>query len=516
MASKTVTSSDEAGLSDIQDEEDSQDDEFSGTVFINPNGVSILDKDLSIDAEDDENCNLKIVKLGNVWIPMRPNIEAAKLLFQKLDDDQTAYAKEVGLLPLEETVQNGVFTLTPEEVIASLAAENRLGEGTFGAVYKATIGNKAYAVKIGGLQTTMKEHFESWLEFVVGYRSRSPFIVRSFAGFFVYSGYKPHTIDNPEYLELFWSVFNENVAATLAGTEFVSKILAKGRRPESIVKGGFYPVIVMELAEGTLDSYLENLTQNTARMDELFSFMWQLTTAVWALHSCGLVHRDLKPPNCLVFPGGRIKLSDFGTVSFGNMKSEGCGSPLYIPPEAFDDSVDKHLPASDIFSLGMLFWETIRLVCPHDEYKNFTRTLFETMANEKKREKDLSNMLSVAVDDITKDCAFMKQLLMLMTAVKHKDRPPIQEVRYILRKVLSDNKIGVDGVCCFRIPGSSMVKSHRPSVLQFNRHFPGVASRADSRRRDDVLSRMSDKDVFYEIHRSIGEGQVIHGSSGFN
>jgi serine/threonine protein kinase len=38
----------------------------------------------------------------------------------------------------------------------------------------------------------------------------------------------------------------------------------------------------------------------------------QAAQGLAAAHSAGLVHRDIKPQNLLVTPGGQIKITDFG------------------------------------------------------------------------------------------------------------------------------------------------------------------------------------------------------------
>jgi len=85
-------------------------------------------------------------------------------------------------------------------------------------------------------------------------------------------------------------------------------------------------------------------------------------------HQIGILHRDLKPENIMLAPGG-AKLLDFGVArSFqttSSITSAGfaVGTPAYMSPEQLlGESLDH---ASDIYSLGLVFYEMLTGQQPH-------------------------------------------------------------------------------------------------------------------------------------------------------
>ena len=83
----------------------------------------------------------------------------------------------------------------------------------------------------------------------------------------------------------------------------------------------------------------------------------ELCRALAAVHSAGLIHRDIKAENIVREKGGRILLVDFGLgLARHELESSGVvGTPLYLAPEV----VLKESPPSvqsDIYALGVLLF----------------------------------------------------------------------------------------------------------------------------------------------------------------
>ena len=89
----------------------------------------------------------------------------------------------------------------------------------------------------------------------------------------------------------------------------------------------------------------------------------QLCRAVGAIHSVGLVHRDLKPGNVLMTEDGTLKLVDFGVAKWLEEQStftqvgHVVGSYSYMSPEQITGAEVDH--RADIYGMGVLLYELL-------------------------------------------------------------------------------------------------------------------------------------------------------------
>lgn len=75
--------------------------------------------------------------------------------------------------------------------------------------------------------------------------------------------------------------------------------------------------IVLEKADQTLKQFIDthHATQDYIRMVKIYSY--QLIRAIAYCHSNGIIHRDIKPQNILLFGQDLLKLADFGMARSG-------------------------------------------------------------------------------------------------------------------------------------------------------------------------------------------------------
>ncbi|MBI4617676.1 MAG: protein kinase [Planctomycetes bacterium] len=119
----------------------------------------------------------------------------------------------------------------------------------------------------------------------------------------------------------------------------------------------------MEYVEGKpLDKWLkENSLEPVRRIEMLLPVVDALAYA----HDRGIIHRDVKPANVLVDREGRPRIGDFGLAkslfAHDKLTQTGAmiGTPVYMSPEQADRRPDKVGPHSDVYGLGVLFYEVL-------------------------------------------------------------------------------------------------------------------------------------------------------------
>ncbi len=126
--------------------------------------------------------------------------------------------------------------------------------------------------------------------------------------------------------------------------------------------------IVMEYIDGiTLKEFMEQ--QGVIKWKDCIHFIIQILRALQHAHDRGIVHRDIKPQNIMLFPDGTIKVMDFGIARFAReegktISDKAIGSVHYISPEqARGDVTDEK---SDIYSVGVMMYEMLTGVKPFD------------------------------------------------------------------------------------------------------------------------------------------------------
>ncbi|WP_211489970.1 serine/threonine-protein kinase, partial [Georgenia thermotolerans] len=119
--------------------------------------------------------------------------------------------------------------------------------------------------------------------------------------------------------------------------------------------------LVMELVPGeTLADRLER--EATIAPAELLPILVQACHGLHAVHTSGVVHRDVKPANLILTPQGQVKLTDFGISLGANqapMTAAGMvmGTAQYLPPEQAMGKAAT--PAGDVYALGVVAYECL-------------------------------------------------------------------------------------------------------------------------------------------------------------
>jgi serine/threonine protein kinase len=126
--------------------------------------------------------------------------------------------------------------------------------------------------------------------------------------------------------------------------------------------------IVMELVEApTLSDVVRQ--RGPLPPAQVATIAGQVLSALETAHAAGIVHRDVKPANIMLLPGGRVKLADFGiaqAVDDPRLTQSGTliGSPAFLAPERVQGG--EASPATDLWALGATLFFAVEGVLPFE------------------------------------------------------------------------------------------------------------------------------------------------------
>jgi serine/threonine-protein kinase len=123
-------------------------------------------------------------------------------------------------------------------------------------------------------------------------------------------------------------------------------------------------VIAMELGIESLADRIVRRISNSSALD----LADQALAALAHAHERKIIHCDIKPENYILFPGNRLKLTDFGfaKISLRTLKASGSGTIDYIAPE---QAMGRPKFQSDVFSLGLVLYRLFSGVLPEWPFK---------------------------------------------------------------------------------------------------------------------------------------------------
>jgi serine/threonine protein kinase len=120
------------------------------------------------------------------------------------------------------------------------------------------------------------------------------------------------------------------------------------------------PFFAMEFVDGR--TIADVLAEGTRfKPEKVIGLVSQVAAALDYAHSRGVVHRDVKPANLILYDDDKVKVTDFGIAKLqdADITHSGAllGTPSYMSPEqAMGEKLDGR---SDIFSLGVVSFEML-------------------------------------------------------------------------------------------------------------------------------------------------------------
>lgn len=226
--------------------------------------------------------------------------------------------------------------------------------------------------------------------------------------------------------------------------EIVSNFIKEARSSASLVHPNVVSVydvceyeglnfMVMELVDGiTLKKYI--MKNPRLPWQEACDYAIQIGQGIQAAHDRGIIHRDIKPQNIIMAPGGVLKVTDFGIAKA--MESDtsivggtATGSVHYISPEQARGGFTDF--RSDIYSLGIVLYEMLAGRVPFDGDSPMSVALMHI-------EEEAVNVKCVNMD-ISADLAYVT--MKAMNREQGKRYQNMQEFLDDLRAVLADETL---------------------------------------------------------------------------
>lgn len=238
----------------------------------------------------------------------------------------------------------------PPTRLGSYELGDRIGEGAFGTIYRATqpaVGREV-AIKV------VRAELANDPEFVRRFEVEAQTIAR---------------LEHPHIVPLydFWR--------EPGGAYLVMRYLAGGSAAGRLVRHG------------------------AARLDDVVRLVEEIGPALAVAHGEGVVHRDVKPENILFDEAGNSYLADFGIATdagVSDLDLRSAGSPLYVSPEQVRDGESSI--RSDIYAFGIVLYELLTGVAPFGDAGSIEAVLQRKLAEQVPSVSVLRPELPTAVD----------------------------------------------------------------------------------------------------------------------
>ena len=241
-------------------------------------------------------------------------------------------------------------------------------------------------------------------------------------------------------------------------------------------EAGGYHYFVMEYVEG--QTVFDHIAEgNPYSEKDAISIVIQICKALVHAHENGLIHRDVKPKNIMITPGGVAKLADMGLAREKDDQEaaqaeagKAYGTPYYISPEQIRGELNIDFRA-DIYSLGATFYHMITGRVPFEGaspavvmHKHLKEELVPPDHIISTISSGSSEIIEVAMAKIPKNrYASTQDMLSDLEAVARGEPPVLARKAYDLTSLANLEKSGHE----VREGGVIMVEASREQTIDF-------------------------------------------------
>src|SRR3954469_8862298 len=160
--------------------------------------------------------------------------------------------------------------------------------------------------------------------------------------------------------------------------------------------------LVMEYIQG--DDLKHHLDRGVRySLEQSLKIIRDLLSALDYAHKAGIVHRDVKPANLLIEPGGRVKLTDFGVARIQDSgeatRTQGSmvGTLKYMAPEQVQgQKIDSR---ADLFSVGVVIYQLLTDKRPFDGDNDFS-IIHQIIGHNPPPPSTINDKLPTAIDAV--------------------------------------------------------------------------------------------------------------------
>ncbi len=251
----------------------------------------------------------------------------------------------------------------------------------------------------------------------------------------------------PNFVERFLREARAASRVTHPNIVSVLDVAGEGERPV---------FLVMELLEGQT---LSQMVKNSGRMPwaQVQRYIDQIAAGLGAAHAQGVVHRDVKPGNCVVLPDDQVKILDFGIAKVKDealaltAAGEIIGTCSYMAPEQIKGQVDKR---SDIYALGVVTFRLLTGRVPFS-HREQDKVLLAHLTEPPPAPSSLVSGLPKGLDEL---------VLRMLAKQPHQRFADMEELRRALAGIERGSAVAIDAATV--APGGSRTAMFEDALTQ--------------------------------------------------